>query len=90
MPHFRWQGLSSESLVYLVWVPSGMYASQGMCPGIGLFHVPIVLIFIAHVVQLVPFGQLGENFWGVGHAVTYLHVKIQNFIVNIYQNFIGL
>ena len=43
---------------------------------------------MAHVVQLVPFGQLGENFWGVGHAVNYLHVKIQNFIVNIYQNFI--
>ena len=67
-----------------------MYASQGMCPGIGLFYVPIVLNLMAHSVQLVPFGQLGENFWGVGHAVQYLHVKIQNFIVNIYQNFIGL
>ena len=43
---------------------------------------------MAHFVLLVPFGQLGENFWGVGHAVKYLHVKIQNFIVNIYQNFI--
>ena len=43
---------------------------------------------MAHFVQLVPFGQLGEIFWGVGHAVNYLHVKIQNFIVNIYQNFI--
>ena len=61
-----------------------------MCPGIGLFHVPIVLNFMAHFVHSVPFGQLGENFWGVGHAVKYLHVKIQNFIVNIYQNFIGL
>ena len=88
MPHFRWQGLSSESLINLVWVPSGLYASQGICPGIGLFYVPIVLNFMAHFVQLVPFGQLGENFWGVGHAVNYLHVKIQNFIVNIYQNFI--
>ena len=46
---------------------------------------PLSLIFMAHFVQLVPFGQLGENFWGVGHAVKYLHVKIQNFIVNIYQ-----
>ena len=64
MPHFRWQGLSSESLVNLVWVPSGLYASQGMCPGIGLFYVPIVLTFITNVVQLVPFGQLGENFRG--------------------------
>ena len=45
---------------------------------------------MAHFVQLVPFGQLGENFWGwVGHAVKYLHAKIQNFIVNIYENFIG-
>ena len=69
MPHFRWQGLSSESLVNLVWVPSGMYASQGICPGIDLFYVPIVLNFITHFVQLVPFGQLDENFWGVGHAV---------------------
>ena len=50
---------------------------------------PLSLIFLAHFVQLVPFGQLGENFWVVGHAVKYLHVKIQNFIVNIYQNFIG-
>ena len=64
MPHSRWQGLSSGSLIYLVWVPSGMYASQGMCPGIGLFYVPIVLNFITHFFQLVPFGQLGENFWG--------------------------
>ena len=68
-------------------VTSGLYASQGICPGIGLFYVPIVLHFMAHFVQLVPFGQLGENFWGVGHAVKYLHVKIQNFIVNIYQKF---
>ena len=44
---------------------------------------------MAHFVQLVPFGQLGENFWGVGHA-GHLHVKIQNFIVNSCQNFIGL
>ena len=50
-------------------VTSGLYASQGMCPGIGLFYVPIVLGFMAHFVQLVPFGQLGENFSGVGHAV---------------------
>ena len=42
---------------------------------------PLSLNFITHVVQLVPFGQLGENFWWVGHAVNYLHVKIQNFIV---------
>ena len=48
----------------------------------------IVHVFFAHFVQLVPFGQLGENFLGVGHAVK--HVKIQNFIVNIHQNFIGL
>ena len=27
MPHFKWQGLSSESLVYLVWVPSGLNVS---------------------------------------------------------------
>ena len=60
-----------------------------MCPGIYGFVSLLSLNFIAHVVQLVPFGQLGENFWGVGHAVNYLHVKIQNFIVNIYQNFIG-
>ena len=46
-------------------------------------------MFLAHFVQLVLFGQLGENFWRVGHAVKYLHVKIQNFIVNIYQNFVG-
>ena len=72
-------------------VTSGLYASQGMCPGIDLFYVPFVLyfffFFLAPFVQLVPFGQLGENFWGVGHAVK-MHVKIQNFIVNRYQNFI--
>ena len=50
------------------------------------FYVLFVHNFLAHFVQLVPFGQLGENFWGVGYAVKYLHVKIQNFIVNIYQN----
>ena len=50
-------------------VTSGLCASQGMCPGIGLFYVPIVLDFMAHFVQSIPFGQLGENFWGVGHAV---------------------
>ena len=43
---------------------------------------------MAHFVQLVPFGQLGEKFWGVDHTVNYLHVKIQNFIANIYQTFI--
>ena len=52
-----------------------------LCP-----HCPY---FLAHFVQLVPIGQLGENFWGVSYAVINLHVKIQNFIVNIYQNFIG-
>ena len=56
--------------------------------GLVCFMSPLSLNFMAHFVQLVPFGQLGENFWGVGHAVKYLHVKIQNFIVNIYQNFI--
>ena len=65
-----------------------MYASQEMWPGICVFMSPLSIIFMAHFVQLVPFGHLGENF-GVGHAVKYLHVKIQNFIVNIYQNFIG-
>ena len=64
-----------------------MYASQEMCPGICVFMSPLSIIFLAHFVQLVPFGQLGENL-GVGHAVKHLHVKIQNFIVNIYQNFI--
>ena len=68
-------------------VTSGLYASQGMCPGIGLFYVPIVLGFMAHFVQLVPFGQLGENFLG-GGSCSQMHVKIQNFIVNGYQNFI--
>ena len=52
-----------------------------------VFLCPHCPCFLALFVQLVPFGQLGENFWGVGHAVK--HVKIQNFIVNIYQNFIG-
>ena len=61
-----------------------------MCPGICVFMAPLSLTCLAHFVPLVPCGQLGENFWGVGHAVKYLHVKIQNFIVNIYQNFIGL
>ena len=59
-----------------------------MCPGICVL-CPLSM-FLAHFVQLAPFGQLGENFWEVGHAVRHLHVKIQNFIVNIYQNFIGL
>ena len=51
---------------------------------------PLSMVFLAHFVQLVPFGQLGEKFLGVGHIVKHLHVKIQNFIVNIYQNVIGL
>ena len=76
LPHFRWQGLSSESLVYLVWVPSGLYvSSSGNVSRDLCFYVPIVHVFMALFVQLVPFGQLGENFWGLGHAVK--HVKIQ-------------
>ena len=67
-------------------VTSGLYASQGMCPGIGLFYVPIVLVFMAHFVQLVTFGQLGENFWG--WVMQSNACQIQNFIVNGYQNFI--
>ena len=68
-----------------------MSASQGMCRGICVsFMSPLSIIFGVHFVHLVPFGQLGENFWGVGHAVINLHVKIQNFNVNIYQNFIDL
>ena len=55
--------------------------------GLVCFMSPLSLVFLAPFVQLVPFGQLGENFWGVGHAVK-MHVKIQNFIVNRYQNFI--
>ena len=45
-------------------VTSGLYASQGLCPGIGLFYVPIVLGFMAHFVQLVPFGQWVKTFGG--------------------------
>ena len=56
--------------------------------GLVCFMSPLSLNFITHVVLLVPFGQLGENFWGVGHAVNICMSKIQNFIVNIYQNFI--
>ena len=86
MPHFRWQGLSSGipciSSLGSIWVECKLVRECVLCP-----HYPIRL---AHFVQLVPFGHLGENFWGVGHAVKYLHVKIQNFIVNIHQNFIGL
>ena len=54
-----------------------------------VFLCPHCPYFFGPFFQLVPFGKLGENFWGVGHAMINLHVKIQNFIVNIYQNFIG-
>ena len=76
MPHFRWQGLSSESLVYLVWVPSGLYVSysENVSRDLGFFYVPIVHKGFSPFVQLVPFGQLCGNFWGVGHAVINLHV----------------
>ena len=40
-------------------VPSGLYASQGICPGIGLFYVPIVLKFYG------PFCPI-SSLWAIG------------------------
>ena len=92
MPHFWWQGLLSEipckSSLGSIWVVCKLV--RECVQGFVFFMSPLSIIFwifMAHFVQLVPFGQMGENFWGVGHAVK--HVKIQNFIVNICQNFIG-
>ena len=76
MSYFWWQGLTSEILCISslgsIWVVCMLVREcvQGF-----VFYVPIVYVFLSHFVQLVPFGQLGENFWGVGHAVKYQNSK---------------